>query len=266
MSNKIFDILAYLERIHCKGTTDVTLETLKVLHTGHVMNIPFENIDVLNKKPISLDINDLFEKIVTNKRGGYCFEMNGLFSFILKNLGFRVTNLLARVWNNGFELTGKTHQILLVEIDDACWLADVGFGGNGPISPILLKSGIDQEHCFRSHRIVMDPTYGYQLQFKIKGEFQPIYAFSLEKCYTQDYVIANYFSSTHPSSRFARELICTIPTTEGRITLLNNQLKIVKKEEKTEIRLASDEQIQEELQHNFGIHAGINTRFLKQKK
>jgi len=253
MSNELFDIEAYFKRIGYTGGRDVSLETLKELQTKHVMSIPFENIDAFNKKPISLEIDDLFEKIVTNKRGGYCFEMNGLFSYVLETLGFTVSNLFARVWRNGFEQSGKTHQVLLVEIDGDLWLCDVGFGGNGPLAPILIKAGMEQEHFRRSHRIAVDSTYGYVLEYKIKDGFQPVYAFTAEKCCPSDYAIANHYTSTHPSSLFAQSLVCTMPTEDGRITVFDGQLKIVANDVETVTELDGDEAIHDALQKHFGL-------------
>lgn len=253
MSNELFDITAYFRRIQYQDAADVSLETLRALHTGHVFNIPFENLDVFHKKPISLDQDDLFTKIVTNNRGGYCFEMNGLFSYVLKKLGFQVTDLFARVWKDGFAQTGKTHQVLLVAIDEQKWLCDVGFGGNGPIAPILIEAGIEQEYFGRSHRIGVDPTYGYVLEYKIKNGYEPVYAFTLEKCYHQDYVIANYYTSTHPSSFFTQVLMCTKPTEDGRITLFDGQLKIIVKKLEIVTELGSNKEIKEALYNYFGI-------------
>jgi len=259
MSNELFDIEAYLKRINYSGGRDVSIETLNGLHTQHVMNVPFENIDGFNKKPISLELDVLFEKIVTKIRGGYCFEMNGLFSFVLETLGFHVSNHFARVWKDGFEQVGKTHQVLLVEIDGDYWLSDVGFGGNGPLSPILIKEGIEQEHFGRSHRIIVDPTFGYVLEYKIKDMFQPVYAFSEEKSYPSDYVIANHYTSTHPSCLFTQSLVCTKPTADGRITLFDSKLKIVANELETVTELALDTDIQAALLRYFGLSEPVRT-------
>src|SRR5690554_2922341 len=95
MSNDAF-VDAYFARINYQGDTDVSAQTLHALHAAHTLNIPFENLDVFLGKPILLDQDSLYKKIIQNKRGGYCFEMNGLFSIVLKELGFKVTDLLAR--------------------------------------------------------------------------------------------------------------------------------------------------------------------------
>ena len=252
--HQVFDMTAYLKRIHYDGGTAVSVETLKNLHIAHTMNVPFENLDVFEKKPISLKIDDLFKKIVIDRRGGYCFEMNGLFSFVLKNLGFSVKNLLARVWVNNSEYGGKTHQVLVAEIGNQQWLCDVGFGGNGLVAPLLLAEGVEQEQYGRSYRIAMNPAYGYVLQYRIKGEFQPVYAFSLEACYPNDYEIANYYTSTHPSSRFIKERIFTKPTETGRVTLLENRLKIITGDQETVKILVNDMELSLALWKYFGIY------------
>lgn len=179
--------------------------------------------------------------------------MNGLFSFILQKLEFRVKNLLARVWVDGIGYSSKTHQTLLVEIEGQQWLADVGFGGNGLITPILFEEGSEQEQYMRSHRIVKDPFFGYALQFKSIGEFQTCYAFTLEECYPMDYEVANHFTATHPSSFFTTVVICTKPTVEGRITLFDQMLKITANGMETETALDSEAEIHETLRKYFGI-------------
>jgi len=253
MNNQAFDMAAYLMRIRYNGETAVSIETLKNLHIAHAMNVPFENLDVFEKKPISLEIDDLFKKIVTNRRGGYCFEMNGLFSFVLKGLGFSVKNLLARVWVNNCEYGGKTHQVNVIEIGNQQWLCDVGFGGNGLVAPLLLEDGLEQEQYGRSYRIAMNPTYGYVLEYRINGEYQPVYAFTLEACYVSDYEIANYFTSTHQASIFTKQRICTKPTETGRMTLLNNRLKVVTGEGETETLFDNEQEVRLALEKYFGV-------------
>jgi arylamine N-acetyltransferase len=136
MTDENFNLDSYLERIKYSGGTDISEKTLRELHIAHTLNIPFENLDVYYGKPVLLDKASLFNKIVTNRRGGYCFEMNGLFSLVLQKLGFNVTNLLARGTMDGINFTTKTHQVILVENNGKRWLADVGFGNDGIIAPL----------------------------------------------------------------------------------------------------------------------------------
>lgn len=256
MSNQQFDLNAYLGRIHYTGGRDVSAETLRGLHIAHAMNVPFENLDVFLKKPISLERDDLFNKIVLNHRGGYCFELNGLFSAVLKEMGFQVTNHLARVYNNGFENAGKTHMVVLVEVDNQKWICDVGFGGNGLVAPIRFEEGLEQEHFYRTHRVMADSKYGYRLEFKTDGEFLPIYAFTLEECCPADYLIANHYTSTYPASFFTQLMMCSLSTDVGRITYLDGLLKIVNsvdQDAEIEKKIVNDDEIREVLKQYFGI-------------
>lgn len=253
MSNEQFDLNAYFERTAYTGGRDVSAETLKNLHVAYTMTVPFENIDVFYKKPISLELDDLFQKIVVNHRGGYCFEMNGLFSAVLEALGFQVTNHLARVYNNGFENSGKTHKVLVVEAENKKWICDVGFGGNGLMAPILFEEGLEQEHFNRTHRVMADEKYGYRLEVKTDSEFLPIYAFTLETCCPADYLIANHYTATYPASFFTQMMMCSIATETGKITYLDGQLKIIDGETQTEEITIGDEAIQAVLLKYFGL-------------
>ena len=138
MTDQKFDLDAYFERINYSGSKEPTEEALNDIHTCHTLNVPFENLDVFYGKSPLLDEASLYSKIVNNRRGGYCFEMNGIFSIALREMGFRVTNLLARVTIDGMNYTSKTHQVILVEAGDKKWLADVGFGNDGITAPLLL--------------------------------------------------------------------------------------------------------------------------------
>lgn len=253
MDTELFNLNAYFERIHYRGGSDVSAETLKQLHIAHVMNVPFENLDVYHKKLVSLEVDDLFQKIVINHRGGYCFEMNGLFGAVLEKMGFKVKKHLARVWNNGFENSGKTHKVLLVEADDQIWLCDVGFGGNGLVAPILFNDGLAQEHYSRTHRIKTDVNYGYLLEFKINDNFVPIYAFTLEECCPADYLIANHYTATHPASFFTQVMMCSLVTEDGRITYLDGVLKIVTKDSSAEKVIDNRDEIQTVFAKYFGL-------------
>ncbi len=135
------DLKAYLERLEYRGELAPTLETLKRLHFAHATHIPFENLEILLGRPIKLDRESLWTKMVTGRRGGYCFEQNALFATVLEELGFRVTRLAARVRLGVKEIRPRSHMLLAVEIEGNRWLADVGFGGEGLLHPLAAGGG-----------------------------------------------------------------------------------------------------------------------------
>lgn len=253
VANNLFNINDYLKRIKYEGKRDVSYETLYSLHIAHTLNIPFENIDVYYGKPILLDRESLYKKIVENRRGGYCFEMNGLFSIILKELGFKVIDLLARVTTDGENYTAKTHQTLMVEIGDKRWLADVSFGRDGIIAPLLLEAGVEQQQFDHTYRLIKDLKFGYVLQNKVEDEYRYMYTFTLDECYPADYLMSNHFTSTFRDSWFTQMKFCTMPTKEGRITLTDEHFKIIEKGEVSEIKVSNNDQFKELLKKYFAI-------------
>jgi N-hydroxyarylamine O-acetyltransferase len=234
MADGNLNIDSYLERIKYAGGTDISEDTLRKLHIAHTLNIPFENLDVYYGKPVLLDEISLFKKIVKNRRGGYCFEMNGLFSLVLKKLGFKVTNLLARGTMDGIIFTAKTHQVLLVENRDGRWLADVGFGNDGIIAPLMLRENLDQQQFAHTYRLINNPTFGYVLQKKVIDKYISLYAFTLKECYAEDFLMSNHFTSTFPESFFLKMRMCTKPSKEGRVTLTVTHFKTITNENITE--------------------------------
>lgn len=254
MSETPMNLKAYFERIGYSGNGEPTAETLRQLQTGHVFHIPFENLDVLEGKRISLEPSDLFQKLVTNKRGGYCFEMNGLFSYVLEQLGFPVRPLLARVWRGDSGYGAKTHQVLLVTAGGKEWLCDVGFGGNGLLEPLLFEIGKEQKQYFLNCRIMEEPLVnGYVYQCMIDGEFKNVYAFTLEPCTRVDYELSNHYTSTHPDSRFTQLLTVVIPNQNGRISIFDRQLKIIEDENVKEITLETDADRKQALSDYFNL-------------
>jgi N-hydroxyarylamine O-acetyltransferase len=231
MSPESFNLAAYLERINYRGNTDVSFETLNELHIAHTFNIPFENLDIYFNKPPQLDKECLFKKLVENKRGGYCFEMNGLFSIVLRELGFKVTDLLAG---------GRLHQVLMVELDAKKYLVDVGYGNDGIAAPLLIEEGVAQQQFTNTYRFIVDPVSGYILQRIVDGEYQQMYTFTLQECSPFDYLISNHFTATYPESFFRKMKFCTMPTREGRVTLTDQHLKVTENGLVTEQAISSD--------------------------
>jgi N-hydroxyarylamine O-acetyltransferase len=188
MSDSPFHLDAYLERIRYTGPLSASAETLRCLHRAQVMSIPFENLNVFLGRPVRLDPLSLVAKLSEERRGGYCYELNGLFMMALQRLGFTVIPLAARVFH-GQTLTQKSHRLTLVEVEGRRWLADVGFGGNSLIEaiPFELASAFPQR--LDTYRLKADTKLGFVLQHKLEDQWRNLYTFSLEEYYLADYQI-----------------------------------------------------------------------------
>ena len=253
MKHDVFSLDSYFERINYKGGAEVSEGTLRDVHIAHTLNVPFENLDVFYRRPILLDGASLYKKIVMERRGGYCFEMNGIFSLVLQEMGFKVTNLLAKVSVNGVHYTTKTHQAILVEAGGNRWLADVGFGNDGMIAPLILELNTEQQQFAHTYRLVTDSKLGYVLQKKNEEGYYPLYAFTLDECSPEDFLMSNHFTSTFPESFFLTMRMCTMPTKDGRITLTDSRFKVVEKNDVSELPIADDDEFHAVLKEHFSL-------------
>lgn len=222
------ELHAYLDRVGYTGSLDVSPETLCALHTAHVFHIPFENLDIHLGREISLAPHDLFNKLVTQRRGGYCYEMNGLFALVLESLGFTVRRLMARMLAGFTETRPLTHQALLITFGSDSWLADVGNGRSGLLTAIPLRVGVTEQQFTQCFRLREQDAATFIFQTETDGRWEDIYAFTLQGYLPIDYVPANYYNSHSPDSRFVQRKFCTMPTPEGRVTLTEMDLKITR--------------------------------------
>ncbi|WP_318377748.1 N-hydroxyarylamine O-acetyltransferase [Enterobacter sp.] len=215
-------LTAYLDRLNWHGTPAANLETLRALHLHHNSAIPFENLDVLLPREIQLTDDALFAKLVTARRGGYCFEQNGLFERALREIGFTVRSLLGRVvLANPAEMPPRTHRLLLLEIAGEPWIADVGFGGQTLTAPVRLKAEIEQETPHGLYRLMQDGA-DWLLQFRHHDHWQSMYRFDLSQQYFSDYVMGNLYSAHWPHSHFRHHLLmCRHLPDGGKLTLTN---------------------------------------------
>jgi N-hydroxyarylamine O-acetyltransferase len=220
-----FDVDAYCARIHYIGPRDVSAATLRGLHVAHTHAVPFENLDIHLGRPLSLDPSDLFSKIVTRHRGGYCYELSGGFALLLQALGFQVQGLLARVLYGRATLLPRTHQLLLVTGEDEAWIADVGFGRQSLPAPVRLTPDVVDQQGPDTFRL-RKTGQTFALQKRLEGRWQDLYAFSLEPFLPVDYLPFNHWHSTSPQSQFTQRKICTIPTATGRIVAVDLEFKI----------------------------------------
>ncbi len=219
------DLEAYFERIGYTGPREASLETLAALHTGHLGSIPFENVDVLLGRRIRLDLAGLQAKIVGGRRGGYCFELNTLFAAVLRNLGFRVTALEARVRPPGATQTlPRTHMTLRVDFPDRAVLADVGFGGDGPLQPVDLHGEISEQGG-SAYRVVEEGVVRV-LQIRGIDGWRDLYAFALDEALPIDFQVANHYTSTWPESPFVKTLTAQLSLPEERRILRGSTLAL----------------------------------------
>lgn len=220
------DFLAtYLTRINCPINPQPDLATLSTLISHHTQAIPFENFNALLGWPIPLDVPALQEKMITDRRGGYCFEQNALFQHALREIGFQVRGLAARViWNQPENTQApRTHMLLLIECEGETLIADVGFGGNTPTAALRLIVDLEQETAHEPYRLLKHEL-GYKLQVKLNESWRSLYIFDLQEQLPIDYIMANHFVSTFPTSHFLHELIVSRTGPKERVTLFNNRL------------------------------------------
>lgn len=253
MAEELFNLESYFERIAYSGDVDTSEQALRGIHIAHTLNVPFENLDVFYKRPVRLDEASLYRKIVENRRGGYCFEMNGIFSLALKKIGFKVSNLLARVTIDGINYTAKTHQVILVETGSKRWLVDVGFGNDGIMAPLLIDENSDQKQFSHIYRVIKDPGLGYVLEKKEGDNYNRLYAFTLDECSPEDFEMSNHYTATYPESFFLMMRMCTMPTKKGRITLTDDQFKVVNNGDITEKAINNDDEYNRYLKEYFSL-------------
>ena len=223
----MIELDAYLARIGYAGPREPTLETLHGLYRAHLYTVPFENLDVLLKRPIRLDPASLQQKIVANRRGGYCFESNALFMYALQALGFPVTPLAARVlWKRDDPaLPPRSHMLLMVDLEDGLYLADVGFGGETPPEPLKVAVGVEQATSHEPYRLRRTEDGELDLQARMAGEWGTLYRFTLHPQLPVDFEHANWHVSTHPDSFFTGNLTAALTGEGCRYTLLNREFR-----------------------------------------
>ncbi|WP_264783592.1 N-hydroxyarylamine O-acetyltransferase [Escherichia fergusonii] len=212
----------YFARINCSGAAAVNIDTLRALHLKHNCTIPFENLDVLLPREMQLDDQSLEEKLVFARRGGYCFEQNGVFERVLRELGFQVRSLLGRVvLSNPPALPPRTHRLLLVELEGEKWIADVGFGGQTLTAPIRLVADIAQITPHGEYRLLQEGD-DWILQFNHHQHWHSMYLFDLCEQQQSDYVMGNFWSAHWPQSYFRHHLLmCRHLPDGGKLTLTN---------------------------------------------
>jgi N-hydroxyarylamine O-acetyltransferase len=271
------DRAAYLQRIGYHDSLEPTAETLRGLHRAHMLAVPFENLDIHLGRPIMLDEAAMFDKIVRRRRGGFCYELNGLFAALLRDLGYDVAMLAAGVARgDGSYGPEFDHLTLLVRgLDDGSrrpetsqttslsrtpyspspisWLADAGFGDSFR-EPLRFVEGIEQPQDGRAYRLDRAPDGEYWTMLQQDGAaWQSQYRFTLRPHAHAEYTEMCHYHQTSPQSSFTQRRICSRATPCGRVTLADMQLIITEDGERTEQALDGEEERRAVLHERFGI-------------
>ncbi|WP_339716562.1 arylamine N-acetyltransferase [Cyclobacterium amurskyense] len=247
---------AYFKRIGYEGKAEKNLDTIKKLHYLHPQAIPFENINPFTEEPVVLTLPAVFEKMVKQGRGGFCFEQNLLFGAVLNTIGFDVVGLSARVfWEIVVgEVRPRDHMLLLLSLDGVKYLLDVGFGSASFSAPLVLnKEGIQNTGDYE-YRISYVSEFHY-LEIKIKNDWKLMHRFGLEHQMLPDYEVVSWYLCTHPTSVFIKDLMVARSFQGGRYTLFNNQFTVHKKNEaSTKKKLDTAEEIMDVLKEKMLIN------------
>lgn len=254
------DTTRYLQRINYHGSLTPTAQTLRDLQLAHLLSVPFENLSIHWKQPIILDDDSLFEKIVVSRRGGFCYELNGLFAGLLRSLGFKVEMLSAGVATpEGTFGPDFDHMTLMVTLEEH-WLTDVGFGDSFR-EPLLLDNREEQIQGEYAYAIVPDKAHVVLKrreglipeQRDTDDEWKDQYRFTLQPHNYVDYADMCRHHQTSPHSHFTQSRICSRATPSGRITLSDMRLIKTIGLERHERTLSSEEEYATVLREHFGI-------------
>lgn len=224
MPQSSINLAQYFDRIGYQGRQDPTLETLRALQSAHAYSIPFENLDPLGGQVVSLDLASIHDKLVVQRRGGYCFEQNTLLWAVLNQLGFKVTGIAARVrWQvPASVITPLGHMALRVCIGSGQFLVDVGFGGLTLATPIDLSTDRPQLSAHEPCRL--SQSHGeYLLEANLGDTWSPLYRFDLAEKYSEDFEVWNWYTCTAPQSPFVKTLMAARLEPRRRHTLRNNR-------------------------------------------
>jgi arylamine N-acetyltransferase len=259
MADMTLDLDGYFERIDYHGAVAPTFDVLQDLITAHTRTISFENLDPLLGVPIDdLSPEALTDKLVRRRRGGYCYEHNGLMGYVLEELGFGVRRFGARVvWTvaAGAPVPSQTHTLLAVTLPGSQQplLVDVGFGGQTPTSPIRLETGGVQQTTHEPYRL-QDRRDGLVLQALIRGDWQSLYEFATRTAPPIDLKVGSWYVSTHPSSHFVSSLMASLVTADGRCNLSGRNLAIHRGGATEKVRLDDGSAVVDTLSDRFGIN------------
>lgn len=246
------DIKKYLDRIGVENVS-TSYDTLLKLQIAHYKTVPYENLDILAGKALNLTPEAVYKKVVEEGRGGYCFELNGLYGELLKEIGFKYTERLARFLKGESEIPMGRHRILLVELDDKIYVCDVGIGCPTPTEPLELNFEIEQSIGDTKYRFRKDPMLYNVLEYLRHGQWEPYYSFGNELNLPCDFVAPSVFCELSPNSIFNKGPMVHIFTDKGRISVENTEIKFFEDGNVTVRTFKNDVDYKNCLKEYFGI-------------
>jgi len=256
----------YLRRIGQPAPAGTSFEALRRLHLAHRETFLFENRTIQEGGAISLALPDLERKFIDAGRGGYCFEHNTLLAAVLESLGFAVTRLAARVRASAVPATTpirpRTHMLLRVDLAEGPFIADVGFGGDGPPHPLPLREG-ETWIAGAGFRLRREGDVWVLMGRDAGADWLDLYAFTLEPQYAVDYEMANHYTSTFPRSPFVQSLTAQRSWPGGRVILRNRELTRRTGGAPESVAITDPEHLLRVLAQDFGLAFPAGTRFAK---
>ncbi|MGB0523737.1 MAG: arylamine N-acetyltransferase family protein [Flammeovirgaceae bacterium] len=248
------NIQQYLNRIHYQGALTPSLAVLKALQKHHLLHIPFENLDIHHHTTITLDLDRIAQKVLFSKRGGFCYELNGLFFELLQTLGFEVKRIAARVFSpeKGYG-PEFDHLAIIANVNHQEYLVDVGFGAF-TFQPLRIQLDEIQKDEMGYFRIEQHNDTHLRVS-KLENEaWTPSYIFTKTARAFSDYAAMCHYQQTSPDSHFTKNYICSLARIDGRTSLSKDKLTITTRGEKKEIPLPDELAFYQALSKHFGIH------------
>lgn len=250
------EINQYLKRIEWKGPVGCDLDTLNRILRAHYQHIPYENLDVIQGKPLSLDEKALFEKLILKRRGGWCFELNQALGTLLMGLGYEVKHLAARflMGEPAGQVPMRRHHLLAVHLSEGDYLCDVGVMREASRIALRLKCGINQFDGVAHYRIERDADGGFVVYQRLQEkDFLPLMSFTMEKQVWTDFIMPNFYCEKHPDCLLNKQIMVGIHTESGSFNLVGTRLKRLEYGKVVETVDVAPEQLSAVLKQSFGI-------------
>ena len=249
-----FDLQTYFDRIGYSGEPRADLASVSAIMRRHLFTVPFENLDVLAGKGVSMEPEAIVDKIVRRRRGGYCYEVNGLFAMALEALGVPYRFVGCRPMTYAARRP-RTHMAMLATLDSEEWLCDVGFGSYGMRAPMRLTSHGEVRQDHDVFELIRPDAHETLLRAKIDGEWANQYSFDLAYHEWIDFMPANWLNSTYPEALFVQKRVVVLHNPEGRAILFGDRLKTVTRGV-TQMRDLTQDELPGVLREVFGLDMG----------